>query len=87
MFSLAHPRSLVSLCLRVPSPTRRTAHSGTLLSAQILPANLYVQQRVGSILSRAMILKADQFPSEKTIALPERRDILREGDRVGHKSP
>lgn len=35
-----------------------------LLATQVLPANVYVQQRIGSILSRGMILKADQFPSQ-----------------------
>jgi len=36
-----------------------------LLAAQILPDNVYVQQRVGSILSRGMIVKSDQFPLER----------------------
>jgi len=41
------------------------SHSAPLLSAQVLPANQYVQLRSGSILSRGMIVKADQFPQEE----------------------
>lgn len=62
---LTHPIAALILCAlslsRIPIPP---SFSVPLLSTQILPANVYVQQRVGSILSRSMILKADQFPSE-----------------------
>lgn len=54
---LTHPRrSGAALCA--------CALSVPLLVAQVLPPNVYVQQRIGSILSRGMILKSDQFPSE-----------------------
>ena len=56
-----------TLALAVHRSSRRPSlHAGSvpLLAAAILPANVYVQQRLGSILSRGMILKADQFPSQ-----------------------
>ena len=52
---------------------RKRDVSVPLLATQVLPANVYVQQRIGSILSRGMILKADQFPSQFGPRRPPRR--------------
>ena len=51
----SHPPSSASSLLPTPS-----------LHPSLIPANVYVQQRSGSILSRSMIIKADSFSSSSS---------------------
>ena len=54
-----------------PLPTpRKKPHQPLLLHSSLLPANVYVQQRVGSILSRSMILKSDHFSLSASSGAP-----------------